>query len=76
MKSLVAVVALASALGVGYWKMQNPEGGIEDAKTQAQSLLDRLGKGVDTVRTGNVNSNSATLPAQAAANEAFSSRLA
>jgi len=52
MKSLFAVLALASALGVGYWKMQNPQGGVDEAKIQTQNLLDRLGRGVETVRSG------------------------
>lgn len=52
MKSLLAVLALTSALGVGYWKTQNPEGGIDDAKAQAQAVFNRLGTGIEAIKDG------------------------
>ncbi|MBX2879437.1 MAG: OmpA family protein [Granulosicoccus sp.] len=59
MKSLIAVLALASALGVGYWKMQNPDGGIDEAKSQAHGLMNRLGGGIEAVRSGHTPASSA-----------------
>ena len=39
MKSLFAVLALAVALGVGYWKYSNPEAGVADLGAQATGSL-------------------------------------
>ena len=39
MKSLFAVLALATALGVGYWKYSNPDAGVADLGTQASGSL-------------------------------------
>ena len=50
MKSLLAVLAVTSALGIGYWKYKNPNGGIEDAKTQAGQVVERLKGGMDAVK--------------------------
>lgn len=41
MKSLLTVLALTIALGAGYWKLQNPEGGVIDARADASAAWQR-----------------------------------
>ncbi|MGK0283696.1 MAG: chromosome segregation ATPase, partial [Patiriisocius sp.] len=53
MKKLLLTAALGLGLGGGAWKYQNPEGTLEDFRTQANATVDRLKVGVETVRTSN-----------------------
>ncbi|MFT5893366.1 MAG: outer membrane protein OmpA-like peptidoglycan-associated protein [bacterium] len=51
MKKLLLTAALGLGLGGGAWKYQNPEGTLEDFRTQANATVDRLKVGVEAVRT-------------------------
>jgi outer membrane protein OmpA-like peptidoglycan-associated protein len=53
MKKLLLTAALGLGLGGGAWKIQNPEGTLEDFRTQANATVDRLKVGVEAVRTSN-----------------------
>lgn len=53
MKKLLLTAALGLGLGGGAWKYQNPEGTLEDLRTQANATVDRLKIGVKAVRTSN-----------------------
>lgn len=53
MKKLLLTAALGLGLGGGAWKYQNPEGTLEDFRTQANATVDRLKIGVEAVRTSN-----------------------
>lgn len=51
MKKLLLTAALGLGLGGGAWKYQNPEGTLEDFRTQATATVERLKVGADAVRT-------------------------
>lgn len=65
MKSLLAVLAVTSALGIGYWKYKNPNGGMEDAKVQASQMVERLKAGMETVKNPNASSSASGISANA-----------
>jgi outer membrane protein OmpA-like peptidoglycan-associated protein len=50
MKKLLLTAALGLGLGGGAWKYQNPEGTLEDFRTQANATVERLKVGVEAVR--------------------------
>lgn len=50
MKKLLVLALLGLLLGAGAWKVQNPDGTISDARTQAAQLGERLKSGVQAVR--------------------------
>ena len=49
MIKLLLLAILGLALGGGAWKAQNPDGSLDDLKTQAMASVERLKSGVDTV---------------------------
>ena len=49
MIKLLLLAILGLAIGGGAWKAQNPDGTLDDLKTQATASVDRLKSGVDTV---------------------------
>lgn len=59
MKSLLALLAAGVVVGAGYWKLQNPDGGVEDLQTQAAATIERLKGGVVAVRDGAPNRQNA-----------------
>lgn len=48
MKKLLVLALLALGLGGGVWKAQNPEGTLEDLKTESISTLSRVKSGIET----------------------------
>lgn len=52
MKTLLALLAAGVAVGAGYWKYQNPEGGVEELRSQATQTVNRLKGGLVAVRDG------------------------
>lgn len=53
MKKLLLTAALGLGLGGGAWKYQNPEGTLEDFRTQASATTERIKVGMNAVRTSN-----------------------
>jgi len=49
MIKFLLLALLGLILGAGVWKAQNPEGTIDDLKSQANGTVDRLKSGVDVV---------------------------
>ncbi len=52
MKTLLALIVLALLLAGGYWKVQNPDAGIDELARQAQGTIQRFKRGVDVVVDG------------------------
>lgn len=75
MKSLLAVLALVIALGAALWKMQNPDGGLDDLSSQGGSTINRLKSGLAAVKSSGNNTAAATAE-QLAEQEAINTRLA
>lgn len=48
MKKLLVLALLGLGLGGGVWKLQNPEGSVEDMRSQAQTVTSRLMGGIQT----------------------------
>ncbi len=55
MKSLFAVLLLAIAAGVGYWKTQHPDASIDDIRGGAETGIARLKGGFDAIKEGSVD---------------------
>ncbi|MGQ7844251.1 OmpA family protein [Granulosicoccus sp. 3-233] len=49
MKKLLVLALLGLILGAGAWKVQNPDGTFDDARSQAVALGERLNSGVQAV---------------------------
>ncbi len=50
MKKLLVLALLGLILGAGAWKVQNPDGTLDDARIQAEALGSRLQTGIQAVR--------------------------
>lgn len=50
MKKLLVLALLGLILGAGAWKVQNPDGSLDDARIQAEALGSRLQTGLQAVR--------------------------
>ena len=72
MKTLLALLVLALVLAGGYWKVQNPDGGMDELQQQAGATVQRLQRGVDTVIDGKADPASQ----EPSAIDALESRLA
>lgn len=53
MKKLLLTAVVALGLGGGAWKYQNPEGTLDDLRSQANATVDRLKVGVNAIRESN-----------------------
>lgn len=53
MKKLLLTAIVALGLGGGAWKYQNPEGTLDDLRTQGLATVDRLKVGFDAIRESN-----------------------
>lgn len=69
MKNLLVVAVLGLLLGLGLWKAQNPDGTVEDFRSQADTLVERLSSGVQAVRSSPQD------PTETTALQAFEDRL-
>ena len=77
MKTLLALLVLALVLAGGYWKIQNPDGGIDELQQQAGATVQRFHRGIDTVIDGKAaDGGAATEQEDPGALDALESRLA
>lgn len=75
MKKLLVLALLGLGLGGGVWKLQNPDGTVEDLRTQAQAVASRLQGGVQAGVQSVRQTNPATVMADAQEQQALADRL-
>jgi len=71
MKSLLTVLILTVALGAGYWKTQNLNAGVEQAKSDAHAAWQRIKLGMGTLA---IRNKDAQTPSQSKLEEKLSSQ--
>jgi len=76
MKKLLVLAVLGLGLGGGVWKLQNPQGTVEDLRSQAQAVASRLKGGVQAGVQAVRETSPATVDAARQEQEALISRLA